>query len=235
MTLDREAARALFDNAETTPTPTAAPAAARPLYVEPRPAARVAPEAVDETPFVAAGSPYERMNGGAKTRKGLDWRIAAPLGAAALCAGAVALIVIPRNDTVDGKTVASSEIVAPPMAQPAPVPAPAEMAATDSIDTPAPAAMPAPTPAPTVQRASSRPAPVAVRRAPAREVAAAAPSASDSASNVSAREPYLPTPTLGAETPVALTPTTPAPAPTATPPIVAPAAPTPPMVEPTPQ
>ena len=226
MTLDREAARALFDNAETTtlePTPVTT---ARPIYVEPRTTAKTAPVAapVEEESFLAGPSAFERMNS-PKVRKGPDWRIVAPIGVAAVCAGAVALFALPQNNqTVEGRTVASSEIAPAPVTAPEPVTPPADLATADN--TPAPAAAVAPAPAPVVQRAASRPAPVAARRAPARQVAAA-PSAEDSATNVSAREPYVPTPTLGAPAAVTLTPTTPAPAPVVQP--------TPPVTEPEPQ
>lgn len=202
MTLDREAARALFDNAETTP-PSAPPIAATPRFASTR-TDPPAYEPVEDAPFIAGPGVLERTNS-PRARKGVDWRIVAPLGVAALCAGAVALFAIPRNDAVDGKTVAATDITAPPAAEPL-SPPPADLATADNTDTVGPAATTAP--APVVKRAATRPTPVAVRRAPARQVAAA-PSATDSASNVSAREPYVPTPTLGTPATVTLTPATP--------------------------
>lgn len=223
MTLDREAARALFDNAETTPS-SAQPIAATPRFASTR-TAPPAYEPVEDAPFIASAGVLERTNS-PKARKGVDWRIVAPLGVAALCAGAVALFALPQNDAVDGKTVAATDITAPPVAEPL-TPPPADLATAANT----PAAV-TPAPAPVVERAASRPAPVAARRAPARQVAAA-PSATDSASNVSAREPYVPTPTLGAPAAVTLTPAAPAPTP---PSIVEPApAPQPPVTQPEPE
>lgn len=201
MTLDREAARALFG---VDPTPAAAGVGAPYAAATPRAAAAQA------SPF-ATNSAFERMNGRTE-RKGVDWRLVAPVGIAVVCIGAIALFAIPRGDqAIEGKTVASTEVVAPP---PAPTPAPMETAAV----APPPVMTPEPAPAPIVQRAAT-PRPAVTRRAPARTVAAA-PSAGDSAANVSATEPAAPPPpTLGAPAAVDLTPSMPA----APPPIIEPA------------
>jgi hypothetical protein len=194
MTLDREAARALFGEA---PAPAASGA---PYAAEARP-----------SPFATAGA-AERPTG-RRSRDGIDWRLVAPVGVAVTCIAAVAIFALPRNDrAVEGATVAATEVVAPPVA---PAPPPVETAAV----TPPAEVTPTPPAAPTVQRAAA-PRPAAVRRAPSRTVAVA-PSAVQSASNVSATEAAAPPPpTLGAPAAVDLTP-------------AMPAAP-PPFVEPTP-
>jgi|GEM_PF-4141200 len=223
MTLDREAARALFANAEPTPStddsPFAPPAS---LFGEPEtvaPTTTTAPRAsgayratntkIDEPPFAAA-APFTRDMPPPSARKGVDWRLVAPLGVAAVCAGAIALFALPRDAAEEGRTVAAADITAPPAAAPMPV-TPAEPMETAAI-TPAPAA----TPAPVVERvAAERPA---VRRAPARQVAEreapVAPSATDPASSsyASVTAPVVAAPPLGAPPPVALTPASPPPA-----------------------
>lgn len=197
MTLDRETARALFGEA-------------------PPVSASATTVAAEPSPFAEAGV-YERLQGhkARPARRGVDWRLAAPVGVAVVCIGAIALFALPRSDdAVEGKTVAASEIAPPPAAPAAPLPvapAPVETAAVT------------PAPAPVVQRAATPPRPAA-RRAPTRTtVAAAAPSATDSGSNVSATAPAAPPPpSLGAPTTVTLQPSTsPMPAP-ATPPVVEP-------------
>lgn len=192
MTLDRETARALFGEA-----PTTAPAGAAPVAA-PRP---------DASLFGDAPATYDRprTRSAPKSGKGVDWRLAAPVGVAVLCIGAVALFALPRNDpAVEGRTVASADIAPPPVAPPAPL--------TPAV--PEPAATVAPTPAPTVQRVAAAPRPTpAPRRAPVR--VAAAPSAADTATDVSATEPTAPPPpSLGEPAAVSLQPATPpAPAP----------------------
>lgn len=230
MTLDREAARALFANAEPLSPSDAGPAAA------PRTATRVAPERrtieSDPTPFAsdtspfAAASPFAPSATEVRTpvRKGVDWRLVAPLGVAAVCVGAIALFAMPQvqNNAEEGRTVASTDITAPPVAPPV-TPAPIAPVETAAV-TPAPAMTPA-SPAPTVQRATT-PRPAA-KRAPTRQTAereapAAAPSASDPASSsyASVTVPAVAPPSLGA--PVTVTPT-PAPQPMpATPPVAEP-------------
>lgn len=190
MTLDRDAARALFDSADPMPaTAGGAPFAA-------------------STPFAPVGNDAltARMNG-RPVRKGPDWRLIAPVGVAALCAGAVLLVVSQRDDAEPGKTVASTEIARPlPAPTPMPAPAPNETAAV----TPPPSIVepPATRPAPVVRtQARSQPA----RRAPAPRTVAVAPSASDASANVSAREPYVPPPVLGAPAQVTITPAAPPP------------------------
>lgn len=189
MTLDRDAARALFDNAEPMPaTAGGAPFAA-------------------STPFAPVGNDAltARMNG-RPVRKGPDWRLIAPVGVAALCAGAVLLAVSQRDDAEPGKTVASTEITRP-LPAPTPMPAPIETAAV----TPSPLSIvepPAIRPAPVV-RAQVRSEPA--RRAPAPHTVAVAPSASDASADVSAREPYVPPPVLGAPAQVVITPAAPPP------------------------
>lgn len=194
MTLDREATRALFGEAT---------------------AAAGAPYATQTATPVTANSAFERMNG----RKGVDWRLVAPVGVAVVCIGAIALFALPRGDrAVEGRTVAATELVAPPLA---PTSALMESAvvAPPAIVTPQPAATPV------AQRAATRPA--AVRRTPARTVAAA-PSAAETGVNVSATEPAAPpAPTLGAPAVIELRPALPV----APPPFVEPA----PMPMPMPQ
>lgn len=201
MTLDREAARALFgvDPTPAAAAPGAAYAAATPRAAAPQP-----------SPF-ATNSAFERMNG-RTDRTGIDWRLVAPVGLAVVCIGAIALFALPRSDqAVEGKTVAAADVVAPPLA---PTPTPMETAAV----TPPAVVTPEPAAAPVVQRAAA-PRPAATRRAPARAVAAA-PSAGDSAANVSATEPAAPpAPILGAPAAVDLTPSMPA----APPPVIEPA------------
>lgn len=204
MTLDRETARALFGDA---PTPTPATAGTAPAYVA---------STADASPFGDGPSVFERMQS-RKSRKGMDWRLAAPVGVAALCIGAVALFALPRGDeAVEGKTVASAEIAPPPVAPAAPLtPEPA-------VATPTPEPVVTPTPAPTVQRAATTPRPAARRTTSTR--VAAAPSAADAGSNVSATETSAPPPpSLGDPATVTLQPTQPAVTPTpVTPPVVEP-------------
>jgi len=170
MTLDREAARALFGEA-----PAATPVEGAPYAAQ-----------TQASPF-AGGSAAGRVNG-RRDRQAIDWRLVAPVGVAVACIAAIAMFAIPRGDqAVEGKTVAATEVVAPPLA---PAPKPMEAAAVV-------------TPEPVVQRA--------VRRAPARTVAAA-PNAVDSGVNVSATESAAPpAPTLGAPAAVDLTPVAPPP------------------------
>ncbi|MFA7262532.1 MAG: hypothetical protein WC068_05875 [Caulobacter sp.] len=181
MILDRDAARALFDNAAPMPAtaggaPFAAPA------------------------FTMAGDTagYDRMSG-RTARKGPDWRLIAPVGVAALCAVAVLVVASPRNDAEPGRTVAAADI-----ARPAPTPAPVSPPIVEP---------PAPAPAPVVRARAVRAEPA--RRAPAPRVVARAPSAADATADVSAREPYVPPPSLGAPAQVTVTPV--APPPVATP------------------
>jgi len=202
MTLNRDAARALFDNAEPTPAGNGAPFAAA------SPFASVAPfgDGASE-PYAAATS--------RPARKGADWRLIAPIGVAAVCAVAVLVIAQTRDTAEPGRTVAASEIVPPtPMPQAAPLtPAPVETAAlappASSIVTP-PATRPAPVAA---ARVRTEPA----RRAPAPRTVAAAPSAADASSDASTRVPYVPPPALGAPAVVTIAPPAPAPAPVPTP------------------
>lgn len=201
MTLDREAARALFG---VDPTPAAAAPGAPYAAAAPRAAAAQA------SPF-ATNSAFERMDG-RTDRKGVDWRLVAPVGIAVVCIGAIALFALPRSDqAVEGKTVAAAEVVAPPLA---PTPTPMETAAV----TPPAVVTPEPAAAPVLQRTAA-PRPAVTRRAPARTVAAA-PSAAESGVNVSTVAPSAPPPpTLGAPAAVDLTPSMPA----APPPIIEPA------------
>lgn len=192
MTLDRDAARALFDNAAPMP----ANAGGAPF--------------VSAAPFAPAGNDAltARMSGSA--RKGPDWRLVAPVGVAALCAGAALLIIGQRDDARPGKDVAATTAtrpLPPPVAMPEPVETAAVTPPAAAIVEPS-----APPPATAVRtRARSE---RAARPAPARRVAVA-PSASDASSDVSAREPYVPPPVLDAPTPVIITPAAP-------PPVIAP-------------
>lgn len=189
MTLDRDAARALFDSAD------------------PMPAAGGGSAFATTSPFAPADNDASaRMSGGAQ-RGRIDWRLVAPVGVAALCAGAALLLVTQRDPAEPGRTVAATEATQPlptPLPAPAPLPEPVETAAA--------------TPAPVIAPPAARPAPVVrARTAPARRATtepravATAPSAADASSNVSAREPYVPPPSLGA--PVTITPVAPTPAP----------------------
>lgn len=191
MTLDRDAARALFDNA-------------------PAPAASVG----GSTPFAAA-SPFgeadtglsDRMSG-KSARKGPDWRLIAPIGVAGLCAVAVLVIAQTRDPAEPGKSVAVAEMA--PLTPPPILPPPVE---TATVATPPASSIvdpPAVRPAPVV-RTTVRAAPVR-RAAPPRTVAAA-PSAADASTNVSAREPqpYMATPSVVVPTPTPVTPAAPPP------------------------
>lgn len=199
MTLDRDAARALFDNA---PAPAATAGGATPF--------------ASASPFGEADTGFDARTSGGAARKGANWKLIAPVGVAAVCAVAVLVIAQTRDPAEPGRDVAASSVMAPlnpPSALP-PVET-AERAAPPaaSIIEP-PAAAPAP-----VVRTTVRAAPA--RRAPPPRTVAAAPSVSEASSDVSTREPYVPPPSLGA--PVTVTP---APAPTP-PPIVAEPAPSP--------
>lgn len=180
MTLDREAARALFGEAPAETAVDGAP------YTAQTPA----------SPF--AGNSASGRVTGRRDRQSIDWRLVAPVGVAMVCIAGIAMFAIPRGDqAVDGNTVAATELVAPPAA-PAPMP----------METAAVAPLAVVTPEPVIQRAAALPRPAAVRRAPART--AAAPSAAESGVNVSATESAAPpAPTLGAPAAVDLTPTTP--------------------------
>lgn len=184
MTLDRDAARALFDNAA--PMPVAAGGSA--------------------SPFAPAGNEAltARMSG-LSARKGPDWRLVAPVGVAALCAGVVLVVVSQRDDAEPGKTVASSELTRP-LPAPAAMPAPVEMAA---VTPQSPKVEPQASRPASAVRAQARTAPA--RRAPAVGAVVAAPSAPDASANVSAREPYVPPPVLVAPTPVIIIPAPPPP------------------------
>ncbi len=198
MSLDREAARALFDNAEPMPaTAGGAPFAA---------ASPFAPASDDAFAPVGNEALAARMSG-RSTRKGPDWRLIAPVGVAALCAGAVLLVATQRNDAQPGKDVAATTVI-----RTTPMPAPAAPPIESAAVTPPPSSIvepPAVKPA-AVVRTQVRTAPV-TRRATAPRTVAAAPSASDASSNVSAREPYVPPPVLGAPAQVTVTPVAPPP------------------------
>lgn len=192
MSLDRDAARALFGNAEPTPPAGHSPFAAA-------------------SPF-GAGADEDLIArvSGKSARKGPDWRLAAPVGVAALCAVAVLVVASRRDDARSGKTVAAVDI-ARPAAAPAPI--------APSIDTPpieiAEAAPPAPVVEPSAPTIRTRVRAEPARRAPPPRAVARAPSAADAAADVGAREPYVPPPSLGAPAQVTITPV--APPPVATP------------------
>lgn len=199
MTLDRDAARALFDNA---PATAATAGGASPFAAA--------------SPFGDTDTGFDARTSGRAVRTGPNWKLIAPVGVAAVCAVAVLVVAQTRDNAVPGKDVAASSPMAPlnpPSALPAPVET-AQVAPPPSIVEPS-----AVTPAP-VARSTVRTAPAA-RRTPAPRTVAAAPSASDASSDVSARAPYVPPPVLDA--PVVVTPA-PAPEP----------APAPIIVEPTP-
>lgn len=198
MTLDRDAARALFDNA---PAPAAAAGGATPF--------------ASASPFGEADTGFDARTSGRTARKGANWKLIAPVGVAAVCAVAVLVIAQTRDPAEPGRDVAASSVMAPLNPPPALPPVEtAEAAAPPAASIVEPAAAPAP-----VIRATVRTAPA--RRAPPPRTVAAAPSVSEASSDVSTREPYVPPPSLGA--PVTVTPA-PAPAPA---PVVAEPAPSP--------
>lgn len=200
MTLDREAALALFGNAAPMP----ATAGGAPFSSSP--------------PFSPVGNDAltARMSG-VSTRKGPDWRLVAPIGIAALCAGAVLVITAQGDNARPGKSVAATPAPRPvAMAATARPVEPAPIEATPVAPPPLVVETPAARPAPEIRARSAEPA---RRASPARraEVAPTPPA------DTSVHEPYVPPPAPVA-TPVE--PTTP-------PVIVAPAAP-PPIVAPEP-
>src|SRR3990167_1696809 len=162
MSLDRDAARALFDQA---PAPAVTASGSTPF-------ASVSPFGEPDEDLIA------RVEGRTHRRKGLDWRLIAPVGVAAACAVAVLVVVQTRDPAEPGKTVAASSPMAP-LNPPSALP-PVE---TAEVATPPPASSivdpPAAAPAPVV-RATVRTAPA--RRAPPPRTVAAAPSASEASS-----------------------------------------------------
>ena len=196
MTLDRDAARALFDNA---PASTATPGDATPFAVA--------------SPFGDADTSFDARASGRTARKGPNWKLIAPVGVAAVCAVAVLVIAQTRDPAEPGRDVAASSVMAP-LNPPSALP-PVE---TAEVATPPASSIVEPratTPAPVV-RTAARTAPV--RRAPAPRTVAAAPSASDASSNASTYERYVPPPPPSLGAPVTVTP-----APTPAPIIVEPA------------
>ncbi|MDP2260766.1 MAG: hypothetical protein Q8J89_13730, partial [Caulobacter sp.] len=106
MTLDREAARALFGEAPAATAGDGTPYAAQ----------------AQAAPFASAGAAASGRVSGRKGRQGVDWRLVAPVGVAVVCIAAIAMFAISRSDqAVEGNTVAATELVAPPAA-PAPMP-----------------------------------------------------------------------------------------------------------------
>lgn len=195
MTMNRDAARALFDRA---PAPAATAGGATPF-------ASVSPFGPPDEDLIA------RVEGRTHRRNRLDWRLIAPVGVAAVCAVAVLVVAQIRDRAEPGKTVAASGPMAPlnpPSALP-PVET-AEVAAPPAASIIEP---PSDVPAPVV-RTTVRATPA--RRAPPARTVAATPSASEASSNVSTRESYVPPPSLGA-------PVTVSPAPVAPPPVARPA------------
>lgn len=195
MTLDRDAARALFDNA---PAPVATAGGSTPF-------ASVSPFGETDEHMNA------RLEGRAHRRKGPDWRLIAPVGVAAVCAVAVLVVAQTRDPAEPGKDVAASSPMAPltpPSALP-PVETAEVVAPAAASIAPPPAAAPAP-----VARTTVRTAPA--RQAPAPRSIAVAPSATDASSNVSTYERYVPPPAPSLGAPVTVTPAPiapPAPAP----------------------
>lgn len=189
MSLDRDAARALFDHASPMPA-----------------IAGGAPFASAST-FAPAAS---RGVSGTSTRKSLDWRLIAPVGVAALCAVAVLFISSQRDTAEPGKTVASTEITEP---EPAPtLPPPIEpFQAQSAVIAPAASSIvapPATEPAPAVRtRVRTEPA----RRAPAPRTIAAAPRVTAPQAAIVVPQPYVApiipdAPPLIAATPPIVTP-----------------------------
>lgn len=195
MTLDRDAARALFDNA---PAPAAMPSGGSPF--------------ASASPFGDADTSFDARTSGRTARKGANWKLIAPVGVAAVCAVAVLVIAQTRDPAEPGKDVAASSPMAPlnpPSALPPIETAEVATPPATSIVEPS-AAAPGP-----VVRGTVRTAPA--RRAPAPRTVAAAPSATDASSNVSSYERYVPPPAPSLGAPVTVTPA-PTPAP---PPIIA--------------
>lgn len=165
MTLDRDTARALFDNAG------------------PMPATAGGTSFASTSPFAPVGNDAlsARMSG-RSTRKGPDWRLIAPVGVAALCAGAVLLISSQRNDTQPGKTVAATATGSIPAAPPTPAPIAPGRVAMAVITPPASSIIepPARTPTPVVRlKPRAEPAhraPVQRAAPPPAEVSVPAPS-----------------------------------------------------------
>lgn len=112
MTLDRDSARALFDNA-------------------PAPAAGV-----------GAGSPFGPADATPRkpARKGPDWRLIAPVGVAAVLGGVAFLVTQSSDKAEPGRTVARSEVAQPAPAPLPPAPAPVQVAEAGSATVDAPAA-----------------------------------------------------------------------------------------------
>lgn len=193
MTLDRDAARALFDNAPAATT------------------AGGATPFASASPFGEADTGFDARTSGRAARKGANWKLIAPVGVAAVCAVAVLVIAQTRDPAEPGRDVAASSVMAPLNPPPALPPVETAEVATPpatSIVEP-PAAAPAP-----VVRATVRTAPA--RRAPPVRTVAAAPSATDASSNVSTYERYVPPPAPSLGAPVTVTPAPvapPAPAP----------------------
>lgn len=132
MTLDRDTARALFDNAEPMPA------------------------TANDSPFAPQGGGYDRINS-KSARKGVDWRFVAPVGVAAVF-GAGALLIAGPDRTETGKidavapvAVAARTPVAPPPIETAEVAPPATLDTTSPAPTlRAAAATPARKPAPRI-------------------------------------------------------------------------------------
>lgn len=181
MTLDRDAARALFDNAPATP---ASVGGSTPFAAA--------------SPFGEADTSFDARTSGHTARTGPNWKLIAPVGVAALLAVAVLVVVQTRDPAEPGKTVAASSPMAPlnpPSALP-PIET-AEVAAPPASSIIAPPATP-------VVRTAVRTAPA--RRAPAPRTVAVAPSATDASSNVSTYERYVPPPAPSLGAPVTITP-----------------------------
>lgn len=192
MTLDRDAARALFDNA---PAPAATPGGASPF--------------ASASPFGEADTGFDARTSGRTARKGANWKLIAPVGVAAVCAGVVLVIAQTRDPAEPGRDVAASSVMAP-LNPPSALP-PVETAEVAAPPAAAIVAPPAAAPAPVV-RTAVRTAPA--RRAPPARTVAAAPSATDASSDVSTYERYVPPPAPSLGAPVTVTPApTPAPPP----------------------
>lgn len=191
MTLDRDAARALFDNAPAAP---ASVGGATPFAAV--------------SPFGEADTGFDARTSGRTARKGANWKLIAPVGVAALGVVAVLVVVQTSDRAKPGKDVAASSPMAPldpPSALP-PVEAAEATPPASTIKSPATA------PAPVI-RSAARTAPA--RRAPAPRPVAAAPSAPDASSDVSTYERYVPPPPPSQDAPVTVTP-----APVAPPPLI---------------
>lgn len=163
MTLDRDSARALFDNA-------------------PAPAAGVG---VGATPL-AAGSPFGPADATPRkpARKGPDWRLIAPVGVAAVLGGVAFLVTQSSDKAEPGRTVARSAIAQPAPAPLPPAPTPVQVAEAGPATVDAPAAP--------VARSPTRAAPARRARPPAVVATAPSATESSADASANEYQRYVP-------------------------------------------